>query len=56
MDLDKPLGVPGGFEPSHSLLPFSGRLMRVLRAVIQVPMLPVSNAGHDHSLRCPVTA
>ena len=54
--LDKPLGVPSGFEPSHSSLPLSRRLMRVLRAVVQVPMLAMGNAGHHHSFRCPVTA
>ena len=56
MDLDKALGVPDGFEPAHSPLPLTRRLMRVLRPVVQVPVLPVSNAGHDHSLSCRVTA
>src|SRR4051794_35250439 len=47
--LDKPLGMPSGFEPSHSPLPFTGWLMRVLCPVIQVPVLPMSDTGHHHS-------
>src|SRR3954447_21048949 len=30
--------------------------MRVLRPVVQVPMLPMRNAGHHHSLRRPIAA
>ena len=54
--LDKTLGVPSGFEPSHSPLPFTRRLMRVLRPVVQIPMLPMSNAGHHDPFRRPVAA
>jgi hypothetical protein len=54
--LDKPLGLPSRFEPSHSSLPFAGRLMRVLCPVIQVSMLPVRHARHHYSFRCSVTA
>ena len=32
--LDKTLGVPSGFEPSHSPLPLSRRLMRVLGTIV----------------------
>ena len=54
--LDETLGVPSGFEPSHSSLPLTRRLMRVLRPVVQVPVLPVSDAGHHDSFRCGVAA
>src|SRR4051812_34197938 len=54
--LDKPLGVPSRLEPSHSLLPLARRLMRVLRAIVQVAMLPMSHAGHHHPFRHPVAA
>jgi hypothetical protein len=30
--------------------------MRVLRSVVQVPMLSMSNAAHPHSFRCAITA
>ena len=30
--------------------------MRVLRAVVQVPALPMNNFGHDASLRSPIAA
>src|SRR3954447_17884383 len=56
VNLDKALGLSSRFEPSHSPLPFSGRLMRVLRPVVQVPMLPMRNAGHHDSLRRPIAA
>ena len=32
--LDKPLGMPSGFETSHSPLPLPRRLMRVLGPVV----------------------
>jgi hypothetical protein len=51
VDLDEALGVSIGIEPSHSPLPFTRRLMRVLRPVVHVPMLSVSNAGHHYSFR-----
>ena len=56
VNLDKPLGVPSGFEPSHSPLPLPRRLMRVLRPVVQIPMLPMSNAGHHDPFRRAVAA
>src|SRR4051794_38042211 len=56
VNLDKPLGMPTGLEPAHSPLAFSRRLVRVLRPVVQIPMLSVSNAGHHDSFRCRVAA
>jgi hypothetical protein len=55
VNLNELLGVSSGLKPSHSPLPLSGRLMRVLRPVVQVAMLSMSNARHHHSFRCPVT-
>jgi hypothetical protein len=43
--LDKALRVWTGFELPHASLPFARRLMRVLRAVVQVPVLSVSHAN-----------
>ena len=54
VDFDEPLGVSGGLEPPHSPLALTGRLMRVLGTIVQVPVLPVSNSRHHYSLRCPV--
>ena len=54
--LDETLRVSGGLEPPHAFLPLSRRLVRVLSAVVQVPVLPVSNAGHDDSFRGGVAA
>jgi hypothetical protein len=34
VNLDEPLGVPSRFEPAHSPLPLTHRLMRVLSPVI----------------------
>jgi hypothetical protein len=53
---DKALGVPSGFEPSHSPLPFTRRLVRVLGSVVQIPMLSMSNPGHHDPFRRRVTA
>jgi hypothetical protein len=47
--LDETLRVPGGLESPHSSLPLTSRLMRVLGTVVQVPVLPVSNARHHDS-------
>ncbi|MCU1292286.1 MAG: hypothetical protein JWP08_1136 [Bryobacterales bacterium] len=54
--LNKALGVPGGFEASHSPLALTRRLVRVLRPVVQVSMLSMSHTGHHYALRCPVAA
>ena len=55
MHFDKPLGVPTGFEPTHSPLPLARRLMRILRPVVQVAMLSMGDARHDDPFRRPVT-
>ena len=54
--LDKALRVPSGLELPHAPLPFARWLMRILGPVVQIPMLPVSHAGHHHSLRDGVAA
>ena len=46
--LDKALDMPSGLKPSHASLPFARRLMGVLRSVIEVPVLSMSNAGHHN--------
>jgi hypothetical protein len=56
VNLDKPLSMPSGFESSHSSLPFACGLMRVLRSVVQIPVLPMRNAGHHDWLRRSVAA
>jgi len=48
--------VLAGLEPAHSPLALTSRLMRVLRAVVEVSVLPVSNTRHDDSLCCPIAA
>jgi len=45
VNLDELLGVSSRLKPSHSPLPLSGRLMRVLRPVVQVTMLSMSKPG-----------
>ena len=41
---EKPVGVPGGHAPLHAPLTLAGRLMRVVRTVVQVSVLPVLDA------------
>jgi hypothetical protein len=38
---EKTLGVAGRFEAAHPPLPLAGGLMGVLRAVVEIAMLPV---------------
>lgn len=45
VNLDEPVGMPSGLELSHSPLPFTRRLMRVLGPAVQVTMLAMSNTG-----------
>jgi hypothetical protein len=54
--LDETLGVPGGLEPPHALFPLPRWLMGVLGPVVQVPVLPVSNAGHYDPFRGGIAA
>ena len=46
--LKESLGVLAGLEPAHPPLSFSCGLVRVLRSVVQVPVLSVSNTRHHH--------
>ncbi len=47
--------MPRRLEPAHDFISQSGRLMRVLRAVVESLMLPVLNSGHDLGFRRTVT-
>ncbi len=49
--LEKALRMIGRFEALHPAFPLSGRLVRVLCTVIEVPVLTVSNGRHYHSFR-----
>ena len=51
---EKPLRVSGGLEPLHTPLPLTGRLMRVLRPVIEIPMLAMFHAREDLALGGPI--
>ena len=51
---EKPLGLPGGFEPLHVPLAPSGRLMRDFAAIIQISALPMLAAELHLPLRCRV--
>jgi hypothetical protein len=42
---EKALGVCRGGQPLHVPLPLTGRLMGVLCAVIQIPLLPMLHTG-----------
>ena len=44
------LGVPRGFKPLHASLPLAGRLMRVLGAVIEIPMLAMFHPWQNLAL------
>ena len=39
-----------GFEPLHAPLPLTGRLMRVLGAIIEIPMLAMFHPGENLAL------
>ena len=47
------LGVAWGFEPLHALLPLAGRLVGVLCAVIEIPMLAMFHPWEDLALGSP---
>jgi hypothetical protein len=47
--LDEALGVSGRFEASHPPLALTRGLMGDLGAIVQIPVLPVCDAGHDDS-------
>jgi hypothetical protein len=44
---EEALGVPGRLEPLHPSFPLAGRLVRILGAVIQIPVLPMFHTGQD---------
>ena len=44
---EKPLGVSRGLEPLHASLPLAGRLVGILRAVIQGAVLSGLDAGQQ---------
>ena len=50
---EEPLGVPWGLEPLHAPLPLAGRLVGVLRAVIEVPVLAVFHPGRISCFAAP---
>ena len=44
------LGVSGGLEPLHVSLPLTSWLMRILRAVVQIPMLAMVHSREELAL------
>ena len=50
MGRQKPLRLPRRLEPLHDPLSSSGRLVGVLRPVVEAFVLPVLDAGHDLTL------
>jgi hypothetical protein len=42
---EEALGVSWGFEPLHAPLPLAGRLVGVLRTIIEIPVLMVFHPG-----------
>ena len=47
----EPLGCAGGAEAFHGAFALPGRLVRVLRPVVQVPRLPVLDRRHHRPMR-----
>ena len=47
---EKPLGVARGLEPLHAPLPLAGRLVGVLRAIIEIPVLAMFYPWKDLAL------
>ena len=52
---EEALGVPGGLEALHAPLPLARRLMRVLGAVVQIPVLPMFHPRQEFPLSGLVT-
>ena len=44
---EKLLGLPGRLEPPHVAFPPSGRLVRDLTAIVEIPALPLLTAWQD---------
>jgi hypothetical protein len=47
----KALGVTRGLEPLHASLTLTGRPMRILTPVVEIPTLPMLDAGQHLALR-----
>ena len=47
---EKPLRVARGLEPLHAPLPLTRRLMRVLSAIIEIPVLAMFYSRQDLAL------
>jgi hypothetical protein len=43
----KALDIPWGFEPLHAPFPLAGRVVGILRTVVQIPVLPMFHTGQD---------
>jgi hypothetical protein len=56
VQLDEALGMLSGLEAPHPFVPLMRWLMGVLGAIVQVLVLPVGDAGHDHAFRRSVAA
>jgi hypothetical protein len=54
MNREKALGLAGGLEALHDALASSGRLMAVLRTIVQASVLSMLDTRHDLSLGCTV--
>ena len=50
----KALGMASRLEPTHGSFSLSGRLVRILRPIIQTFVLPVFNTNQDLALGCTV--
>ena len=51
---EEALRVPGGLKSLHAPLALAGRLMGVLRTVVEVAVLAMLHPREDFPLRCPV--
>jgi len=56
MSRQKPLRLPRRLEPLHDPLSSSGRLVGILRPVVEAFVLPMLDAGHDCVIRFIVNA
>jgi len=52
---EKALRMPSGLEPLHAPLALAGRLVRILRAVVEIAVLAVLYTWQDLPLRCAIT-
>src|SRR5690349_17111476 len=47
---EESLGLTWGLKPLHPSLPLSGGLMRIFRAIVQIPILAMFHAWQDLAL------